>query len=61
MASKTKQIWQSMETKVTARLVVIYFNWIWVHSRHKNTAAQRAGLTQEQWTWNDLVIYPTLI
>jgi hypothetical protein len=35
--------------------------WIWVHSRHKNTAAQRAELTQEQWTWNDLVIYPTLI
>jgi len=46
---------------VTVRLVVSYFNWIWVHSRYKNTAAQRVGLTQEQWTWNDLVTCPTLI
>jgi IS1 family transposase len=57
--NKFGKVWE--QTKVTARLVVSYFNWIWVHSRHKNTAAQRAGLTQEQWTWNDLVIYPTLI
>jgi hypothetical protein len=36
------KIWDM--TKVPVRLVVSYFNWIWVHSRHKNTAVQRALL-----------------
>ena len=48
-------------TKVTTRLVVSYFNWIWQHSRLKTTAAQRAGLTQRPWTWHHLVTYPTII
>ncbi|MBM0745374.1 hypothetical protein JOY44_28530 (plasmid) [Phormidium sp. CLA17] len=33
------ELWE--QTKVTARLVVRYFNWIWQHSRLKTTAAQR--------------------
>jgi hypothetical protein len=49
------------QTKVTARLVVGYFNWIWEHSRLGTTAAQRAGLTDDRWTWNDLITYPTVL
>ena len=41
--NKFGKVWE--QTKVTTRLVVSYFNWIWQHSRLKNTAAQRAGLT----------------
>lgn len=47
------------QTKVTARLVVGYFNWIWTHSHKKTTAAQRAGLTNKKWSWNDVLTYPT--
>ncbi len=49
------------QSKVTTRLVVSYFNWIWQHSRLKTTAAQRAGLTSQPWTWHDLITYPTII
>lgn len=49
------------QTKVTTRLVVSYFNWIWQHSRFKSTAAQRAGLTVRSWDWQDIATYPTLI
>ena len=35
-------VWE--QTRVTTRLVISYFNWIWVHSRKQTTAAQRAGL-----------------
>ncbi len=31
------------QTKVTTRLVVSYFNWIWEHTRLGDTAAQRVG------------------
>jgi hypothetical protein len=47
--------------KVTTRLIVSYFNWIWRHSRLKTTAAQRAKLTAQDWTWHDIVTYPTII
>ncbi|MBW4538725.1 MAG: hypothetical protein KME43_06200 [Myxacorys chilensis ATA2-1-KO14] len=57
--NKFGKIWQ--QTKVTTRLVVSYFNWIWQHSRLKTTAAQRAGLTLQPSTWHDLVTYPTII
>lgn len=50
--------WQ--QSAVTLRLVLSYFNWIWRHSRFRNTAAQRAGLTQQPWTWRDVATYPTL-
>lgn len=56
--NKFGKVWQ--QSAVTLRLVVSYFNWIWQHSRFKNTAAQRAGLTAHPWTWQDLVTYPTL-
>lgn len=46
---------------VTTRLVVSYFNWNWRHSRLKTTAAQRAELTTQDWTWHDIVTYPTII
>jgi hypothetical protein len=40
--SKFGKVWE--QTKVTTRLVVSDFNWVWQHSRFKTTAAQRAGL-----------------
>ena len=56
--NKFAKVWE--QTKVTARLVVSYFNWIWVHSRLGTTAAQRAELTNERWSWNNLASYPTV-
>jgi hypothetical protein len=50
--------WQ--QTKVTTRLVVSYFNWMWEHSRFGNTAAQRAGLASDFWSWHDFATFPTL-
>jgi insertion element IS1 protein InsB len=50
---KFGQVWE--QTQVTTRLMVSYFNWIWQHSRLKTTVAWRAGLTQQPWTWHDLV------
>ena len=38
--NKFGKLWE--QTKVTARLVVSYFDWIWVNSRLGTTAAQRA-------------------
>ncbi len=52
------KVWE--QTKVTLRLVITYFNWIWVHSRLGTTAAQRADLTAEPWTWLDIAVYSTL-
>jgi IS1 family transposase len=56
--NKFAKQWQ--QTEITVRLAVGYFNWIWIHSRHQNTAAQRAGLASAPWSWSDLVNYPTL-
>ncbi len=56
--NKFAKMWQ--QTKVTLRLVISYFNWIWQHTRLDTTAAQRAGLVARPWTWSDLVTYPTL-
>jgi len=55
--NKFGKLWE--QTKVTARLAVGYFNWIWQHSREKNTAAQRAGLACDRWSWYDFATYPT--
>lgn len=57
--NKFGKLWE--QTKVTTRLVVSYFNWIWKHSRFKTTAAQRAGLATCSWNWNDLVSFPSII
>ena len=43
--NKFGKLWEQIE--VTARLVVSYFNWIWQHSRTKDSAAQRAGLASK--------------
>lgn len=52
---KFGKVWE--QTKVTLRLVITYFNWIWVHSRLGTTAAQCADLTAETWTWLDIAVY----
>ena len=57
--NKFGKVWA--QTKVTTRLVVSYFNWIWQHIRFKTTAAQRAGLTLQPWTWHALITYPTIV
>jgi insertion element IS1 protein InsB len=57
--NKFGKVWE--QTKLTTRLVVSYFNWIWQHSRFKTTAAQRAGLAVQPWTWHDLLTYPTIV
>ena len=72
--NKFGKVWQ--QTEVTVRLAlaepsgsyIAYFNWIWVHSRKDNTAAQRSGLALAEpsvsyiapWNWNDLITIPTL-
>jgi IS1 family transposase len=56
--NKFGKVWG--QTKVTLRLLISYFNWIWVHSRLGTTAAQRADLTSKPWTWKDIAVYPTL-
>ncbi len=57
--NKFGKLWE--QTKVTTRLVVGYFNWIWRHSRMKDTAAQRAGIASCSWSWQDMVAYPTFL
>ena len=57
--NKFGKLWE--QTKVSTRLIVSYFNWIWKHSRIHTTAAQRAGLAAQPWSWHDLASYPTLI
>lgn len=57
--NKFGKVWE--QTKITTRLVVSYFNWIWRHSRFNTTAAQRARLTTRAWSWHDIITYPTLI
>ncbi|MEM8780168.1 MAG: IS1 family transposase [Cyanobacteria bacterium P01_G01_bin.49] len=56
--NKFTKVWQ--QTEVTARLVVGYFNWIWINSRWGTTAAQRAQLVEEDWYWDNFAFYPTL-
>ncbi len=57
--NKFSQLWQ--QTKVTLRLVISYFNWIWQHSCLGTTAAERAELTDRPWIWDDIATYPTLL
>jgi len=57
--NKFGKLWE--QTKVTTRLVVTYFNWIWQHSRLKTTAAQRAALVTRPWSWRNLATYPTIV
>ena len=64
--NKFGKVWA--QTEITVRLAfaercvssIAYFNWIWIHSRKDNTAAQRAGLAIAPWSWNDLLTHPTL-
>jgi IS1 family transposase len=56
--NKFAKVWE--QTEITLRLVISYFNWIWVHSRLGTTAAWRADLTSAPWTWQNITIYSTL-
>ena len=56
--NKFTKVWA--QTEATVRLVISYFNWIWVHSRKGTTAAQRALLAIAPWNWHDLITYSTL-
>ncbi|MDE5109409.1 MAG: IS1 family transposase, partial [Trichodesmium sp. St17_bin3_1_1] len=56
--NKFGKVW--VQTEITVRLAIAYFNWIWVHTRKENTAAQRAELAIAPWSWNDHYTYPTL-
>jgi IS1 family transposase len=56
--NKFAKVWE--QTEATVRLVLSYFNWIWVHSRKGTTAAQRTGLAIAPWSWHDLITYSTL-
>ncbi|MGV2827783.1 hypothetical protein ACLFKQ_07590 [Myxosarcina sp. GI1(2024)] len=42
--NKFAKAWEWEQTETMVRLVVSYFNWIWVHSRKENTATMRARL-----------------
>ena len=55
---KFGKVWA--QTEITVRLAIAYFNWILVHRRKENTAAQRAELAIAPWSWNDHYTYPTL-
>ncbi|CAA9569169.1 hypothetical protein AVDCRST_MAG81-1410 [uncultured Synechococcales cyanobacterium] len=57
--NKFSKEWE--QTKVTTRLVMGYFNWMWEHSRFGNTATQRAGLALESWSWHGFATFPTLL
>ena len=56
--NKFSKVWE--QTKVALRLSVTYFNWIWLYSCLRTTAAQRADLTSQPWTWKDITVYSTL-
>ena len=56
--NKFAKVWE--QTEATARLVISYFNWIWVHSRKENTAAMRALFAIAPWSWDDLSTFATL-
>jgi insertion element IS1 protein InsB len=43
------------------RLAITYFNWIWQNSWTHDTAAQRAGLALEPWSWSNITTYPTFL
>ena len=57
--NKFGKLWE--QTKVSTRLMVSYFNWVWTHSRLHTTAAQRARLATKPWSWNDIASFSTLV
>jgi insertion element IS1 protein InsB len=57
--NKFSKVWE--QTACVVRLAITYFNWIWQNSWTKDTAAQRAGLALEPWSWWNITTYPTLL
>lgn len=57
--NKFSKVWEHPEMAV--RLAITDFNWIWQNSWTHDTAAQRAGLALEPWSWWDITTYPTLL
>ena len=56
--NKFSKLWEW--TEIVVRLLVTFVNWIWVNSRKKTTAAQRANLTTEKWNWGNVCSYSTV-
>jgi len=57
--NKFGKLWEW--SKIAVRLLVTFFNWIWIHSRKKTTAAQRANLTTDKWSWDNVCCYRSLL
>jgi insertion element IS1 protein InsB len=57
--NKFSKVWE--QTEMVVRLTITYFNWVWCNSWTGDTAAERAGLALEPWTWQDITNYPTLL
>jgi insertion element IS1 protein InsB len=57
--NKFSKVWE--KTEMTVRLAITYFNWLWCNTWTRDTAAQRAGLALEPWSWRDITTYPTLL
>ena len=49
--NKFAKVWG--QTEATVRLVGSYFNWIWVYSRKKTSAAMREKLAIAAWSWEE--------
>jgi hypothetical protein len=39
-------------------LMVFYYNFVWKHGTHGQTPAMAAGLTDYQWTFQELLLTP---
>lgn len=62
VASSVEQVWQSLGADESDDTVSgEFFNGIWQHSRYKTAAAQRAGLTDHRWSWQEILSFPTII
>ncbi len=57
--NKFSKLWE--RTEMTMRLAITYYNWLWSNSWTGDTAAQRAGLALEPWSWWNVLTYPTLL
>jgi IS1 family transposase/transposase-like protein len=39
-------------------LMIFHYNFVWIHSAHGQTPAMAIGLTNKQWTFQDLLLTP---
>jgi hypothetical protein len=57
--TKFSNLWEP--TEIVVRFAITDFNGIWQNSWTDDTAAQRAGLALEPWSWWTITTYPTLL